>query len=743
MKSLLVIALGVLIAVPVIPQIRDGLLVGIVRDEETGKPLEGANIVVRGTLLGAASGRNGEFRIRGLGQRAYTIVVSMVGFRPAVIENVHASGPEQPILEVSLRPTLIVTDQIVVTASRREQELREVPASLSVITARALADRNIVTMDEAMRYIPGVTVLQDQINIRGSSGYSRGVGSRVLLLLDGLPFLTGDTGEINWETIPVGDVEQVEVIKGAGSALYGSSALGGVINVLTRNAPDHAEFRFRLYSGLYDKPRFKEWDWSSRSRFQSGLMIGYAERLGPANVLLSVGRSVDESYRENDAHHRWTVFAKAHTDLSEARRLSLTFNMLKRTHGNFFWWKSLREATIPADPQRNGTVQSTRGNISASFRETVSERFFYVVKGMYFGNFWRDDSAGHVNNVSASHRGQTDVQFTYATGEDHLLTFGVAGNGDYVESNLFGRHRGYGVAVYLQDEWAVDQSATLTTGIRYDLQKASTLSAAGRLSPKIGINVAVSQSTTLRSSLGAGFRYPSIGELFVSSAANVSQLIILPNLNLKPETSLTGEVGVFSKVSDDLSFDVAAFWNELANLIEPRVFIKSIRVSPSDTAESNRAVVEFENITRARIVGAEVGLRVSWFERLLATDIGYTALWPEDVGQGTILKFRARHTLHTSTALTWGELRASVDYRFISRVDRVDDQLIVLAPITHGQSRVPIHVLDLRGSYALSTLGLPLRIGLNVTNVLNYHYVELVGNLAPPRMYSLVLEGAL
>ncbi len=596
-------------------------------------------------------------------------------------------------------------------------------------------------MDDALRYVPGVNMLQDQVNIRGSSGYSRGVGSRVLLLLDGLPYLTGDTGEIHWETLPVGEVERVEIVKGAGSALYGSSALGGVINVLTRPLPDKPVLRIRVFSGIYDKPPYKEWAWWSKPRFKSGVLAGYADRIGPVQYLFSVGRTVDESYKQNDAYHRWTVFTKAQYDLSEESRLSLVFNMLRRTHENFFWWKSLKEATAPADIQRNGSVEGTRGNLSLGFRQTINERLFYSVKGMYFGNFWRDDSAGHVNNVSASHIFQGDVQVTYGISDKNILTFGIAGNLDQVQSNLFGNHKGFGFAAYIQEEIRLNKDIHATAGVRYDVQKASVLSLEGRLSPKLGLTLAISGSTTLRGSLGTGFRYPSIGELFISSSTNVSQLIILPNVNLRPETSVTAELGISTRVTDFLEVDGAVFWNEFRNLIEPSVKIKRIRLAPTDTVESDRAVVEFDNVTKARIQGAEAGLKISWWEKVLTTDIGYTVLWPEDVGQKAILKFRPRHILQTSATWAIGDLRLSADYRFISRVDRIDDQLVVLAPIIHGQYRVPIHVLDLRGSMTLSAWGMPLQIGLNVNNALNYQYVELIGNLAAPRMFSVNIEG--
>ena len=717
-------------------------LIGVVRDGETGVPLEGVNVVIQGTTVGAATDQDGRFEIEGLAGDAVTIMVSMIGYESVRLDTIRvptgAAGP----LEIRLVPTAIETEQIIVTASRREQRAREVPVSLAVISAASLIDRNIVTMDDALRYVPGVNLLEDQVNIRGSSGYSRGVGSRVLLLLDGLPFITGDTGEINWETIPVGDVERVEVIKGAGSALYGSSALGGVINVITRPLPESSELRFRAFSGVYEVPLYEQWKWSETPRFNSGLIVGYADRMGPFGYLLSVSRTVDESYLENDATHRWSIFGKAQYDFSSDQGLSVQLNMLKRTRGNFFWWKSLREATKPAEIQRNGSVESTRGNLSLGFRETVSERLFYAVKGMYFGNFWRDDSAGHVNNVSASHVVQTDVQVTYGVSEGNILTFGVAGNYDQVHSNLFGDHQGFGYAAYLQDEIRITKDINLNTGARFDFQKASVLAGAGRLSPKIGFTAALSSETTVRASLGAGFRYPSIGELFISSSTNVSQLIILPNLHLRPEKSLTAEVGVVSNLFDFLDLDAALFWNEFNDLIEPAVKIKNIPANPGDTVGVERAVVEFDNVTRARIQGAEISLRTSWLKRRGWTELGYTALWPEDIGEKAVLKFRPRHILYVAASMTWGDLKCTADYRFISRIDRIDDQLVQLAPIIHGEFRVPIHTLDLRGSATLSSLGLPLRVGFNITNVLNYQYVELIGNLAAPRTYTLVIEGS-
>ena len=276
--------------------------------------------------MGTATGLQGEFRISKIPPGTYTLVVSMIGYQRIVVDQVAVVASKEQFLSLKLMPTFIETEQVVITANRREQSLQDVPVSVSTVTAKMIAERNTVTLDDALRYVPGVNMTYDQVNIRGSSGYSRGVGSRVLLLLDGLPFLTGDTGEINWETIPVYQVERIEIVKGAGSALYGSSALGGVINVITRDVQDSPELRIRLYTGLYDQPRFSEWRWSTKSRFNSGLLATYSNKTGALGYLLSATRTVDDSYRQNDAYHRWSLYSKLRYDFSSSQSITVTAN---------------------------------------------------------------------------------------------------------------------------------------------------------------------------------------------------------------------------------------------------------------------------------------------------------------------------------------------------------------------------------------------------------------------------------
>ena len=492
-------------------QVPYGSLTGRVLDAETQEPLVGANVVLRGTVLGRVTNDDGSFAFTNLPVGIYTVAISMVGYETYTSKAIPVTQAPMQRLEVSLKSVVIQTEAVVVTASRREQSLQEVPVSVSLVTAQNIAERNNITLDEALRYVPGVNVLQDQINVRGSSGYSRGVGSRVLILFDGLPYLTGDTGEISWETIPIHHIQRVEVVKGAGSALYGSSALGGVINIITKDIGDQPQARVRVFSSVYDQPRHERWRWYTGLRFNSGALFDYSGRWDALQYQLSVNRTVDESYRVNDTYHRWSFFTKLKYDFSPHQSLMVLGNYLNRKHDNFIWWKNIYEATRPDDSQLNTSVPTQRGNLNVAYKEFTSDKFFYTVKGMYFGNYWEQDSLQKVNLRSRSDLFQAELQGNHEVSDEHILTFGVTGNYTQVESNIFSSPLGAGVAIYGQDEYSVSDLWKLTIGARFDYQRVSARGSKGLLNPKLGIVYNPDKQTKIRAAYGSGFRFPSIG----------------------------------------------------------------------------------------------------------------------------------------------------------------------------------------------------------------------------------------
>jgi outer membrane receptor for ferrienterochelin and colicins len=226
-----------------------GVITGTVIDRDTREPLPGANVYLPGTVIGSVTNSAGVFRIRNAPAGTVTLVITMIGYERFTRTDIRVANNETITINAELVPTIIETTPVVITATKSERSLRDVPTSVSVMQAADIERRNAFTIDEVLRIVPGVHFNLSQINIRGSSGYSHGAGSRVLLLIDGVPVLAGDSGEITWELVPLDQVERVEVVKGAGSTLYGSNALGGVVNIITRDLPETSVSSIRFQGG--------------------------------------------------------------------------------------------------------------------------------------------------------------------------------------------------------------------------------------------------------------------------------------------------------------------------------------------------------------------------------------------------------------------------------------------------------------------------------------------------------------
>ncbi|MBI5474126.1 MAG: TonB-dependent receptor [Ignavibacteriae bacterium] len=701
-----------------------GSIKGKVVGKADAEPLVGVNVIVQGTLRGASSDINGEFTIQRAPVGRHTLVFSLVGYNRETLPNVVVAEGVIAEVHVALTSAPLQTEQVVVTASKREQSLQEVPVSISIMDAKDISYRNSTTVDDALRYVPGVNMTEYSVNIRGSSGYSRGVGSRVLMLVDGIPFLTGDTGELNFETIPVGQVERIEVVKGASSALYGSSALGGVINVITKSIADEPQTRIRLYGGIYGRPSFEEWDWGGGDRLNDGQSISHSRRFDKLGMSVLLSRLADDGYRQNDFRRRYNGFLKLRYDLSSEEALTTTFNYMHQRRASFLYWKNLREALVPPDGQQGDGVKSTRFFASSQYTNIMSDELSFNVKGLWFRNDW-EDTIDEGANQSKSDVLNAEVQGIWTPDKLNIVTFGIEGSYDNVRSSIFGKRSGAGFAAYAQDELQLSDAVKLTGGARFDFHDLDSLAPVSQVNPKLGIVVTPTLGTTLRGSIGFGFRAPAVAEAFTST--RISGLVIIPNPALKPEKSFSAEIGASHAISDDALLDVALFHSEFRDLIESG-FIAS-------------GQGQFKNVTKARVQGAEASVKAGFFNRNLLLDLGYTYVYPKDLTKNDLLKYRPRHVAHASLFSRLGFLSAGIDYRFVSRLDRIDEEFAQI--IANGAERGSAFVTDFRLSADFSHFGYPITTTLNINNAFQYNYVELIGNMMPPRSFVLVIEAKL
>jgi iron complex outermembrane receptor protein len=722
MRALLTVLFATQLAIS-----QTGGISGVVLGKD-GDPLPGVNVMLRGTLRGTATSASGEFRLASLPVGTYTVVFSLVGYqrleRTDVV--VREEGPTE--LRIELIPSPIQAEPVIVTASKREQSLRESPVSMAVVDASEIVRRHSVTVDDALRYIPGVNLTESQVNIRGSSGYSRGAGSRVLMLVDGIPFLTGDTGELNFETIPIGQVERIEVVKGASSALYGSSALGGVINIITKPIPVEPATVLRTYGGLYSSPSFNQWDWGGGTRFLDGQALTHSRTMGDVGLMLYGSRTADDGFRQNDHRRRYNGYVKVRAPLSDFDVITSTFNILHQKRASFLYWRDLAHALTPPDVQQGDQVQSTRFFLSSQYNHVAGADAVYTVRGMWFRTKFTD-TIGSSSEGSRSDVVRGEVLGTFLLDGAHIVTAGVEGNLDRVEADVWGVHSGKGVAGYAQAEVALAPPLKATLGARFDYQDLDSLEANSQLNPKLGLVYTPVAGTAVRASYGRGFRSPTVAEAFISTSAG--GFPIIPNPLLKPERSSSYEIGVHQILGESAVCDVALFQSDFFDLIEAGF-------TPDFDGQ-------FSNVTEARIRGIEGSATFALFDRAAVLSLGYTYVHPKDVTKDDILKYRPRHLLYAGSVSHIGHFTLGADFRYLSRVERIDQEFVTppLDIIKDGDHRVETYLIDLRCGFDFAAVDVPLTASLNINNLFQYNHVELIGNMAPPRTFILTLQTVL
>lgn len=704
---------------------QQGSILGTVVDEK-GDPLIGANVYLEGTILGSATDADGTFVILNVPPGDFTLTISMIGYKPFSSRVTISENEHKKLGKISLTPTALPGDPVVVTAGKYQQKVQDVPVSMSTMSAVELSYRNTITLNQALQYISGVNMNSSQVNIRGSSGYSRGVGSRVMLLLDGVPFLTGDTREINFDVIPVYLIERIEVLKGAGSALYGSSALGGVINVITRSISTTPHFYAKLYGGMYSEPSFAEWRWSDKRRYLNGQTFNYSRKIGRVGVLIGGARDEDDSYRKNNWRKRWSGSGKIQWDISPFQQLSITSSYMLQRRGNFLFWQDVNHALVPGGGQEDDTVESRRFYISTHYRYVFSPHQFLIFRGIWFHNRFEDNVAEGGGDVSTSQNMNGEIQYNVQSG-NWIWTAGIEGTHNSAESNIFGNHGGRNAAVYLQAEVPVTAKISTTVGLRFDYFDLDSVKSDNQLNPKVGIVYKPFSGTALRSSFGLGFRSPSPGEVYVTTNAGGFQIV--PNLNLKPEKSRYLEIGLNQFFGENFYVDIAGFYSRFNDLIE------------ADFIPDGSGRIQFQNITEARVQGVEVSTNGYFLAKKVRLNLGYTYVDSKDLVKNDFLNFRPRHLFYSGLQLNIAMLQAGVDYRYISRYDRIDEKLALLVP--DADLRVDVHVVDLRLATHFILGKMPLRISFQINNLLRYNYVSLVGSLAPLRTFVVTLESGM
>ena len=503
-----------------------------------------------------------------------------------------------------MKPSAEALDLVVVSAGRFEQKASEVTVSLEVLQPALVENKATTSLETALEQTPGVSMVDGEPQIRSGSGFSYGAGSRVMVLVDDLPVLSGDAGRPTWGFLPLENLEQIEVIKGASSVLYGSAALSGVINIRTRFPDARPLTRVSLQHGVYSNPRSADSSkyWSGAMQ-QSNLRFLHSQRMGGWDVVIGGNILGDDGYKGPEIYQdslgvaldtagmnyqpfsvdRWGANAQARINVNLRRRecnvpglsYGLNTNWQKGESLNTLIWRS---------SFGDGLYGSTDGAATRT-RQLVGTVDPYIEYLQPSGvshslrNRWQhlnNDNDNDQSNSSHVFYSEYQVQIPEEAlgwsggrvtgGLVHQLTRGRAQL--YTGGNPDGVNKARNVSAYVQADQKVGERLNLSLGTRYEHFSIND-SVAAKPVFRAGLNFQAMEATWLRASMGQGFRFPTIAEKFIRTG--LGPLQVYPNNDLRPETAINIEAGLKQGVQlggVQGFLDVAAFFQEYDDFVE-------------------------------------------------------------------------------------------------------------------------------------------------------------------------------
>ena len=774
---------------------------GLVSDSEMKDPLIGATIRIKGTTNGTTTDIDGKFSFKS-DKTEGILECSYVGYQTIEREFIFAAMEVDLTVNFELEEQGILLNETVVTASRYARKIGEETVSIEVIKACRISENNLQRPADVLNKSPGVMVVDNQINIRGGSGWAYGAGGRVLFLQDGMPIAQADAGSPSWDLVPLENIGQIEIIKGAASALYGSSAMNGIVNIKTAFAKLTPETYISLFSTYYASPRDQfdsegqpqatDW-WNKESiqftgltdtleltddlkphPFSGGLSIAHRRKLGKQDQLdLTIGGFYfnEQRWRYGDPDHSGRLNLHLRYRVKENVTIGLRSTARYAKSGNFFLWRGLGADKYLPNSLLGAPTKTEIFSMSLDpYVETYDEkgnRHKVLTRYLKIDNYNTNDQTQLSDYIYGEYQYQRRFQ-------DIGLTFsgGATGSFTSVSAKLYGDQKltAYNIGFYAQADKKFRDKLNITLGLRLETNKLTETKRETKPVVRFGMNYQVHKATYLRMSFGQAYRFPAIAEKFIETELG-SDIAIIPNADLTSETGFSAEMGVKQGwQTSNRAFagfiDVAFFYMRYFNMMEFNV---------DNSAEGDYLIVfKSKNVGNTFISGLDVSVFAEgkWRGHPTHLTLGYTYIDPKfqvfdlttkngGIASYNVLKYRYRHTFTAS----WGidikgfTLGTSWQYfSFMENLDRVfNDESAVLGvrydewrelrrkdgrePNEEKRSYRGDFIIDLSAGY--HTRHNRLAISFHIKNVANREYSLRPGLIEAPRHYSARMEIAL
>lgn len=499
-------------------------------------------------------------------------------------------------------------DEFVVTASRVATSKVDTPANISVINAEEIADKNYSNVQEVLADTEGVNILgggskgsingEDQIMINGDT--------RVLVLVDGRRMNVGSTGKTsaNWLP-PANAIERVEVLKGGGSALYGSDAVGGVVNIITKKGSDmEPQVTMRAVTGSFGT---EEYGLTAGGATDSGLGVFIAankERRGNYDYKNQHGDVVEMM---NSGYNTEGVNIKLDQAIGDDDRVTFVFE-----HNN-----SEGGAPLTSEWTRfTDHFKRLNNNVALRYdwNETASNSgYVQLYRNHQNSQFFSLDVVDKSNFTDETTG--FEAQQNFVLDDKNELTAGVSYYETDVENSFYGSGSRSvdNKAVFFEERWQISDTWKLNTGLRYDEHNMY----GEEFTPKIALNKKINDESNVYLSWGKVFNAPTTDQLYYIGINGMPE----GNPSLKPETGEVWTLGSNTKISENTTLSASLFYNEIDDAID-------------DYYNNDTGVYKFINVNKEKRRGLEISLNHE-FDEHLSGYVNYTYMQiKQDMGKG-------------------------------------------------------------------------------------------------------------
>jgi outer membrane cobalamin receptor len=775
---------------------QNATITGKVTDISSKELLTG--VTVRTSAGAAVTDINGAYKLS-VPPGNYDLTFSFIGYESKQ-QSVRVRTGETLNLDVQLGDSDNLLQTATVTAGKFEKPLGEVTVSIEVLKPRLLDNTNTVSVDNVLTKVPGVAVTDGQISIRGGAGFSYGAGTRVLLLVDDIPALQADAGFPNWGDFPVENISQIEILKGAASALYGSSAMNGIVNIRTGFAKDKPETNAAVFSRIWGAPADPGMKWwgkdDSYTRFvrpserdnpngpqidsflvdlpsENGFSFSHRRKMGKLDVVLN-GYGLHRNSYNRDTYSRYGRFSpNLRYNVNERLSIGLNTNFNVGYSGSFFIWgnDSLKayQAGLGSASQSLGRLRFNVDPTMQYFdksgnRHKILSRYYYV----------SNNNSGNQSNDSRMYYGE--YQFQRRLDQIGLVTTaGLVGIYTTVDAPLYNesQYSNRNLAGYLQFDYKIGY-LNLSAGVRYEgnrlkspeiirIDETTTDTVPNGITQeakpvfRVGANYQLAQATYLRASWGQGYRYPTIAEKFINTDFSAGNTV-RPNPDLVSETGWTAELGLKQgfRISGWKGYlDLTGFWSEYQNMMEFALDRLGLVLVPGPPPRLEaQASFKSRNSGDTKVTGVEASVagQGKIGPGTLFVLAGYTFMQPvfKDTlryGSSTeenVLKYRFRHLAKADVEYGLSKFSAGASLNYFSFMQAIDAifQIPIVEPfkgVGDFRKNNPggSYIVDLRASYKLHKT---LKLSVVCNNLLNTTYTLRPALLEAPRSYSFRLD---